>query len=630
MIGASAGSTVYAPNFSASASYNLKLGTYNQPYVYMLGSTDGTYPNLKFGIGTATPVASLQVVGADSLSTSYAANISGATGTGLVVQNNGNVGIGTTSPSQILQVNGSALFGSSGNTTGTILFANSSNAYTTTLKASSTQASNLTFTLPPTNGSAGQVLSTDGAGVMSWISASTTGASLSANNTFTGLNTFSATSTLATTTINGTLTVNSIANCNSTQYLQITSGLFGCGTPAGGGGSSQWTVGSGFIRNATSTDAVEIGNGSSTPIAGSLVLSSAGTTTPSFTLLDKSGNPAIEMRDGGAAKQNTYIGYQAGLKQTTGSYNTVVGYGAGTKLSSGSDNILLGNTAGIGITIGGNNIILGYGAGNQNSNFGSDIVIGQNAAGQNLNSIAGNNIIIGYGAGESISSGTNSIFIGPFAGFQTSDSNTLLIDESSGRASATLEKQNSIIYGVMSSASTSQAITFNVATATVAGLLQQGFEKSCSTGLTTDSSGNINGCVVSDQRLKKEITPLTFDQNILDEINPITYYWKDTNKGTQQHQGFVAQQVKPFMPTAVVPAGNGYFGIDPNAMLAYLWKYMQTFVKQTDDFMTSTVLRLNGQDAKIAAQQKQIDTLQRQIDTLQRQVNLLLKLNVKP
>jgi hypothetical protein len=59
------------------------------------------------GIGTTTPSAKLQVLGSDSLSTSFAANISGATGTGLVVTNNGNIGIGTTGPSAKLQVLGS-------------------------------------------------------------------------------------------------------------------------------------------------------------------------------------------------------------------------------------------------------------------------------------------------------------------------------------------------------------------------------------------------------------------------------------------------------------------------------------------------------------------------------------------
>lgn len=48
------------------------------------------------GVGASPPAAMLGVRGADSLNTSFAGNISGATGTGLVITNAGNVGIGTT------------------------------------------------------------------------------------------------------------------------------------------------------------------------------------------------------------------------------------------------------------------------------------------------------------------------------------------------------------------------------------------------------------------------------------------------------------------------------------------------------------------------------------------------------
>ncbi len=64
--------------------------------------------NVGIGVGNNDPGARLQVVGADSLNTSFAGNISGLTGTGLVVTNAGNVGIGTTSPGAKLQVNGTS------------------------------------------------------------------------------------------------------------------------------------------------------------------------------------------------------------------------------------------------------------------------------------------------------------------------------------------------------------------------------------------------------------------------------------------------------------------------------------------------------------------------------------------
>ena len=70
------------------------------------GTTGQAYFKGNVGIGTTSPLARLGVVGADSLSTSFAANISGATGTGLVITNAGNVGIGTTGPGAKLDVNG--------------------------------------------------------------------------------------------------------------------------------------------------------------------------------------------------------------------------------------------------------------------------------------------------------------------------------------------------------------------------------------------------------------------------------------------------------------------------------------------------------------------------------------------
>ncbi|MBT9169344.1 MAG: hypothetical protein DDT19_02703 [Syntrophomonadaceae bacterium] len=56
------------------------------------------------GIGTTSPAARLHVMGADSLNTSFAGNISGATGTGLIITNANNVGVGVTAPTHQLQL----------------------------------------------------------------------------------------------------------------------------------------------------------------------------------------------------------------------------------------------------------------------------------------------------------------------------------------------------------------------------------------------------------------------------------------------------------------------------------------------------------------------------------------------
>ena len=438
---------------------------------------------------------------------------------------------------------------------------------------------------------------------MSWISASSTGASLSANNTFTGANTFSATTTLATTTITGLTvsgipTLSGVSNCNGSTYLQITSGLFGCGTPAGGSGNSAWTIGNGFIYNATSTDAVEIGNGSSTPIAGSLVLSSAGTTTPSFTLLHTNGTSAIEMRDGGASYSNTYIGYQAGQKETIGQNNTALGYGALAADTSGGDNIAIGYKT-LNKVAGGNaNIAMGYSSQSFVSSGGNNVSIGESAL-ANLQT-GSSNVALGYNAGYN-ETGSNHFYVNNIN--QTSLANdkaySLLYGNFAGTAGTTagqfldtngvLDVNTTTLASVMTIQATSSASTVPFLTVASSsgttlfsvsgtGTVQQSAEKSCSTGLTTDSSGNINGCVASSRLVKKNISSLPYDPTLIDKLRPVLFDYID-NRDDHQSAGFIAEEVGKIIPQCQVPAGkyNGQdiTGVDSNCLLAVVINQLQ-------------------------------------------------------
>jgi hypothetical protein len=72
-------------------------------------------------------------------------------------------------------------------------------------------------------------------------------------------------------------------------------------------------------------------------------------------------------------------------------------------------------------------------------------------------------------------------------------------------------------------------------------------------GFTSNANGLL-ACTASDQRLKQEIVPLDASSTLaaLDSLNPVSFYWKpDTQRGTQQQYGLIAQQVAGVFPNLV-------------------------------------------------------------------------------
>jgi hypothetical protein len=150
--------------------------------------------------------------------------------------------------------------------------------------------------------------------------------------------------------------------------------------------------------------------------------------------------------------------------------------------------------------------------------------------------------------------------------------------------------------------------TSPITTLDVNGTITQATVKSCSLGLTTDASGSITGCVVSDKSVKKNIKPLTKSIDTLMKLKAVTYKWKDTTKDNQVHSGFIAQEVAKVLPEAVVSAGEKLKGVDPNAVIALVVKSVQDLV-----------IRVAGLEERLDEQQEEIDELRA----------LLIKNNIK-
>lgn len=96
--------------------------------------------------------------------------------------------------------------------------------------------------------------------------------------------------------------------------------------------------------------------------------------------------------------------------------------------------------------------------------------------------------------------------------------------------------------------------------------------------------------LVSDNRLKTNITPLVHGLDTIMELQPMTYFWKDTTDHNTQspleQYGFIAQQVLPILPSAVstttpdaqeavLTNGQPVYTLDKTALIAPLVQAVQ-------------------------------------------------------
>ena len=238
------------------------------------------------------------------------------------IDENGNVGIGTASPAQKLDVNGTI------QTTG--------------------------FKLP-TGAGAGKVLTSDANGVASW-------AILTGNSS--GQSGWTQTTSTLTTTLNVGIGITS-----PTQQLEVNGDAVINGVYVGKG------AGTYSVRLGSSIS----GSGQYNTAIGSFAMNGNTTGTQNTAL----GSTALNNNTTGS--YNTAIGFQA-LTINNGNYNVAVGFNAGTSQTSGNNNIMIGNNAQAPSLTGSNQMTIGnliYGTGMTGSLAGN-VGIGTTSPSQKL------------------------------------------------------------------------------------------------------------------------------------------------------------------------------------------------------------------------------------------------------
>ena len=263
---------------SLSTTRNLIVPTIEKPYYIFNNTTGGQSIVVKTsaGTGVTVPNGSKMFVYVDGTNVVEAVNrfgsltlgsalpvASGGTGATTLTSNNVILGNGTSavqfvapgSNGNVLTSNGTTWVSSANTSLATPLavIGNSSagaeirlpedtdnGSNYVALKAADTLAGNVTFTLPNADGTNGQVLQTNGSGVLSFITPSA-GITTAGNNTFTGIQTFAGTSSnlaVVLTDVAETTTISATAATGTINYDVTTQSVLYYTSNA----SANWTV----------------------------------------------------------------------------------------------------------------------------------------------------------------------------------------------------------------------------------------------------------------------------------------------------------------------------------------------------------------------------------------------------
>ncbi|MCB9186821.1 MAG: tail fiber domain-containing protein [Flavobacteriales bacterium] len=246
---------------------------------------------------------------------------------------------------------------------------------------------------------------------------------------------------------------------------------------------------------------------------------------------------------------NTFIGYSAGASNTTGGYSVAVGALAGSNSTTGRNMTCVGYLSGQNTTTAYYNTFMGYHAGRYNTTGGYNTAIGTHAGGQTSTGTL--NTFLGMSSGYANTSGTGNTAIGHEAGnsYATGTYNTFL----GYQADANGNYSNAAAIGRGAIAIASNTMSFGNASIT---------NYYNTTGLWTISDGRFKFNVnenVSGLDFIERLRPVTYQMNTqaLDEFvredmpQPI-----DTGQGAQAsqidfgpstamiHAGFIAQEVE--------------------------------------------------------------------------------------
>lgn len=98
----------------------------------------------------------------------------------------------------------------------------------------------------------------------------------------------------------------------------------------------------------------------------------------------------------------------------------------------------------------------------------------------------------------------------------------------------------------------------------------------------------------SDERLKKNITPINKPMETLNQLNGYHYQWKDEWREANTQTGLLAQEVEKVMPELVKEDEKGIKSVNYNGLIPYLLEAVKT-LNEENKTMRKEIERLKGQ-----------------------------------
>lgn len=315
---------------------------------------------------------------------------------------------------------------------------------------------------------------------------------------------------------------------------------------------------------------------------------------------------------------NSFIGFQSGYANTTGSGNSFFGYESGHSNTTAGSNLFAGYQAGFSTTTGGANVFIGYYSGVENTSGTENVIIGWLAGSGLTGNITGiGNTMLGALTNPASSDLVNATAVGHYA--KVGCSNCMALGGTVANGAQTRVGINNtapqtdlhIIQQSANNFDNSRGIRLQSPNGTHWRVFldpSSNYVFQYNTGLFSYIEP-VGGTFVSnsDERLKKDISPLSDVLNKILLLQPKSYHYLVSSDANRFSYGFIAQEVEKLFPDFVFSSEDGIKGIAYSNFSVIAIKAIQEQQQLIED-----------QKQKIDHQQQQIEEMLKRIESLEK------------